>query len=131
VQTQREATGWVGWIYFAGFMMIIIGSLNAIYGLVALFNDDWVVWGNQQAVFLDISAWGWVHLVAGVIVLLTGIGVMTGNIVARTVGVIIVGISLIANFLAIPVYPVWSLVMIAIEVFVIYALTAHGREVKT
>jgi hypothetical protein len=129
-QTDRP-TGWVGWIFFAGFMMIVVGALNLIYGLVALFNDDWVVWGNRGAVLLDITAWGWVHALLGAVVVLAGIGVLLGNLAARTVAVIVVGISLVANFAAIPVYPAWSIVAIAIELLVLWALIVHGRELKT
>ena len=124
-------TGWVGWIFFAGFMMILVGSLNLIYGLVALFNDEWVVWGNRGSVLLDITAWGWIHAALGAIVILAGIGIMTGNLAARIVAVIVVGGSLIVNFAAIPVYPVWSLVAITIELLVLWALIVHGRELKT
>ena len=127
----EERTGWVGWIFFAGFMMILVGSLNLIYGLVALFNDEWVVWGNRGSVLLDITAWGWIHAALGAIVILAGIGIMTGNLAARIVAVIVVGVSLIVNFAAIPVYPVWSLVAIAIELLVLWALIVHGRELKT
>jgi hypothetical protein len=127
---EEQRTGWVGWIYFAGVMMVIGGALNAFYGLVAVLNDDWVVWQNSTAVFLDLTGWGWVHLVVGLIVLLCGFGVMTGNLFARTIGVIIAGISLILNFFALPVYPLWSIVIMTIDVLVIWALTAHGREAR-
>jgi uncharacterized membrane protein len=123
-------TGWTGWIAFAGIMLIIGGSLNALYGLVAAINDDWVVWTNSAAVYLDISEWGWAHLILGIVVLLSGIGVFTGNIVARTIGVIVAGISMIVNFFFIPVYPVWALTIIVIDALVIWALTAHGREMR-
>ena len=129
-QRNAEPTGWVGWIFFAGFMLLLVGVLQAFYGLVALFNDEWVVWGNRGAVYLDITTWGWVHLVLGIVVVLVGLGVMTGNILARTIGVVIAGFSLLVNFMALPVYPVWSIVLITIDVLVIYALVAHGREVK-
>ena len=130
MEQRTEPTGWVGWIFFAGIMLIIGGTLNAIYGLVAVLNDDWAVWGNRGAVFLDLTQWGWVHLILGIVVLLAGIGVMSGNILARSIGVIVAGISMIANFLALPVYPVWSIILLTIDVLVIYALIAHGRELK-
>jgi hypothetical protein len=130
MEQRSETTGWVGWIFFAGFMMIIAGSLNAIWGLVALLNDQWVVWGNRGSVYLDITQWGWVHIIAGLIVVLAGIGVMSGNILARTIGVIIAGLSLIVNFVVLPVYPVWSLVVIVIDMLVIWALIVHGSEVR-
>ena len=130
MEQRSETTGWVGWIFFAGFMMIIAGSLNAIWGLVALLNDQWVVFGNRGSVYLDITQWGWVHIFAGLIVVLAGIGVMSGNVLARTIGVIIAGLSLIANFVALPVYPVWSLVVIVIDMLVIWALIVHGSEAR-
>ena len=130
MEGMPDRTGWTGWVFFAGFVMLLAGSLNAVYGLVALFNDQWVVWGNRGSVFLDITQWGWVHLILGLIVVLTGIGIMIGNLAARIVAVIVVGISLIVNFLAIPVYPLWSLVIITLEVLVLWALIGHGRELK-
>jgi len=128
---EVERTGWTGWIAFAGIMMIVVGGLQAIYGLVALFNDNWVVWNNGNAVFLDITVWGWVHLAVGIVVVLAGIGVMSGNVVARTVGVLVAAVSLVAAFLALPLYPVWSIILIAIDLLVIWALIAHGSEMRT
>jgi hypothetical protein len=123
-------TGWTGWIAFAGVMMVIAGSLNALYGLVAVVNDEWVVWTNRSSLYLDISQWGWVHLVIGLVVLFSGIGVFSGNVLARTVGVIAVTISLIANFFFIPAYPLWAIAVVVIDVLVIWALTAHGSEMR-
>jgi hypothetical protein len=123
-------TGWTGWIAFAGVMMVISGSLNALYGLVALLNDEWVVWTNRGSLYLDISDWGWIHLIVGLVVLLSGVGVFSGNVLARTVGVIGATVSLIANFFFIPAYPVWALIVVTINVLVIWALTAHGREMR-
>ena len=125
----QEPSGWVGWIAFAGVIMVIAGALQATYGLVAILNDQWVVWGNRANLYVDLTAWGWFHLVWGAIVLLAGIGLFTGNILARTVAVIVAGLSIVANFLFIPAYPVWALTVIALDVLVIYAIMAHGREV--
>jgi hypothetical protein len=126
-----ETTGWIGWSLFAATMMIIGGSLNAINGLVAVLNDDWAVWTNRSTVYLDLTSWGWIHIVAGVLVVLAGFGVLSGNVLARSVGVILAGLSLIANFLFLPVYPLWSIVVITLDVLVIWALTAHGSELRT
>jgi hypothetical protein len=126
----NQPTAWTGWISFAGVMMIIGGGLNLFYGIVAAVNDEWVVFTNRSNVYLDISEWGWVHIIMGAIVLLAGIGVFSGNILARIVGVIVASISLIVNFFFIPVYPLWSLTVIVLDVLVIWALTAHGREVR-
>jgi hypothetical protein len=128
---EREVTGWVGWIAFAGTMMIIAGTLNLFYGLIAAINDEWVVFGNKSDLYLDLTAWGWLHMALGAVVLLAGIFLFTGNILARTVGVIVASVSIIANFFWLPVYPVWSLIVITMDVLVIWALTAHGREIKS
>jgi hypothetical protein len=128
---EDEPTGWVGWIGFASVMMIIAGLLQGLHGFVAVVNDEWVVFGNQANLYLDLSAWGWVHMGIGLILVLSGIGVLTGNILARTVGVIVASLSLIAHFLYLPAYPIWGIVVIAVDLLVIYALTAHGREMKS
>lgn len=129
-QTYDEPTGWVGWIYFASVLMILAGTLSAIHGLIAIVNDEWVVWGNRGDLYLDLTEWGWVHLGVGIVLVLAGFGVLTGNILARAIAVLLAGLSVVANFLYIPAFPVWAIIIIAIDVFVIYALTAHGGEMR-
>ena len=125
------STGWTGWIVFAAVMLMIGGTLNAFYGLVALFNDEWVVWGQEAALFVDVTGWGWLHVIVGGLVVLCGIGLLSGNMVARAVGVIIASISLIVNFFFIPVAPFWALTVIVIDALVIWAITVHGKEMKS
>ena len=125
-----ETTGWVDWGIFAATMMVLGGVLNIVHGLVALVNDDWAVWSNSGAVYLDLTTWGWVHILVGSLVILAGIGVLSGNVLARTVGVFLAGVSLVTNFLYMPVYPVWSITVIVLDVLMIWALTAHGREMR-
>ena len=129
-QTE-ERTGWTGWIYFAGTMLLIGGTLSIIYGFVALFNDNWVVFGNTNAVFLDLTGWGWVHVIIGALIVLSGFGVFTGNVLARTVGVIVAAVSMIANFLWLPAYPFWAIIIIVIDALVIWALMVHGGELRS
>jgi len=125
-----QRTGWTGWISFAAIMLIIGGSLNLLYGVIAAVNDEWVVFTNRANVYLDLSEWGWVHIILGGIVLLSGIGLFSGNIIARAVAVIVASISMLVNFFFIPVYPLWALTVIVIDVLVIWAVTAHGREMR-
>ena len=127
---RQGTTGWVGWGVFASVMMIIGGSLNIFYGFVAAVNDDWVVWTNRSAVYLDISTWGWVHMVVGALVVIAGFGVLTGNLLARLVGVLMAAVSLVGNFFFIPAYPFWSLTLIVVDALVIWALTVHGAELR-
>ncbi|HEY7478589.1 MAG TPA: hypothetical protein VIB62_10165 [Actinomycetota bacterium] len=127
---QRETSGWaIGWTYFAGFMMIVIGAFHAIAGLSAILNDDLFVLGKEYVFKFDITTWGWIHLLLGIVIVLAGFGVFSGAVWARTVGVILAMISAIAAFAWIPWYPIWSIVMIAVAISVIWALTAHGRDV--
>ena len=128
--STQERSGWTGWVVFAGIMMIIAGILWTIVGIVAVFNNDWVVFGREAALFVDISGWGWLHIILGLLMLLAGFLVIQGNLFGRTIAVILAVISIVVNFLWLPVYPIWSIVIIAIDVFVIYAVIVHGRELK-
>lgn len=129
--TYAERTGWTGWIAFAGIMMIVGGGLHAIYGFVAAVNGDWAGWTNADDVLLDVQAWGWIAVIVGIVVVLCGFGVFTGNILARTVGVVLAIVSLVANFFFIPVYPLWAIIVILVDLLVIWALTAHGAEMRS
>jgi hypothetical protein len=125
-----QRTGWTGWITFAAVMMILAGSLNLLYGIIAAVNDEWVVFTNRANVYLDISEWGWVHIIVGAVVLISGLGLFSGNILARTIAVVVASISLLVNFFFIPVYPLWAITVIVIDLLVIWAVTAHGREMR-
>jgi hypothetical protein len=128
---QNQGSGWTGWVVFAGVLMVIGGVLWTIQGLVAVFNSDLVIFGEEGALFLDVTGWGWVHIILGLLLLLSGILVMRGNLFGRTMAVFLVVLSIIVNFLWLPVYPIWSLVIIVIDVFVLYAVIVHGRELKS
>ena len=99
-------------------------------GAAGAINDDWVVWTNRADVYLDLSTWGWVHMVIGGLVVIAGFGVLSGNIIARTVAVLFAALSMLSNFFFIPVYPLWALTIITVDALVIWALTAHGRELR-
>ena len=120
----------IGWSAFAAFMLMMMGIFQALAGIAAIANDDLFVAGQDYVVKLDTDQWGWVHLIIGILVFLAGLGIFSGNVLARTVGVLVAGVSMIANFLWLPYQPVWSVVLIAICVAVIWALTAHGRDVN-
>lgn len=125
-----QRTGWTGWVVFAGVMMILGGILWAIVGLIALFNSDWVVFGKEATLWIDLSAWGWIHLILGLLMTLAGFLVIQGNMFGRTVAVILAMLSIVINFVWLPVYPIWSIVIITIDIFIIYAVMVHGRELK-
>ena len=127
--SSNRSSGAVGLTYFAAFMLIMIGFFHALAGISGILKDDVYVKTTNYFVSLDTSGWGWVHLIVGIIVLLAGFGLFSGAVWARTVGVIIALVSAVANFVFIPVYPFWAITVIVIDVLVIWALTAHGRDV--
>jgi hypothetical protein len=103
-----------------------------IEGLVALFDRGYYLVAPSGLVLsVDYTTWGWVHLIIGILAIVTGIGLIAGNMVARVVGIILAVLSAILNLVFIAAYPVWSTIVIAIDVIVIYAIVVHGRELKT
>jgi len=130
-QTEAGPTGWVGWIAFAGTMMLLLGTFHVIQGLIALFqNEYYLVGANGLTVHLDYTAWGWTHVVLGILVVLAGLGLLAGQMWARVFAVILAFASAVVNVGFLAAYPVWSTIMIAIDVLVIWAVIVHGREMK-
>ena len=128
---RREPTAWVGWIVFAAIMMVLLGMFHVVQGLVALFNSDYFLVGTSGLVVsMNFTAWGWTHLIGGIVVAAAGACLLTGQMWARVVGVAVAVVSAIINIAFLAAYPVWSLIMIALDVFVILALTVHGSEIK-
>ena len=119
----------VGVLMFAGVLMIMIGVFHAIQGLVALFNDEFYVVGKEYVFKFDITAWGWIHLLLGIVVAVAGAALFRGAVWARTVAVILACVSMVASFVWLPYYPVWSIAIIALDVFVIWAAILHGRDI--
>jgi hypothetical protein len=109
-------------------MLVIGGVVNAIYGMVAIVNDTWIVWNNQDALLVDFTVWGWIGLTLGVIAVLAGLGLLTGSPIARATAAGLAALSLVANFLFLPAFPLWALSVMVIDGLVIYAVTAHGGE---
>ncbi len=129
--SRREPSGAaIGWIAFAGFILILGGSFMMLTGLGGILNPDTFVVGKDNILKLSTTSWGWWHLILGAIVFLSGLGVFAGNVLARTVGVIVALISAISAFIWIPIYPVWGIIIIAMDFAVIWALTAHGRDMQ-
>ena len=124
-------TAWVGWIAFAGTMMVLLGSFHVIQGLVAVFKDEYFVVGKSGLVVnVDYTTWGWVHIIGGLIIAGAGVALFTGKIWARTIGVLLALASSIVNISFLAAYPIWSTIMITVDILVIWALTVHGSEMK-
>ena len=125
----QKSSGWaIGWTTFAALMMVLIGFWQALAGLVALIEDTFYFVGQEYVFQFDVTTWGWIHLILGVVIFLAGLGLFSGAVWARTVGVILALVSAIAAFAWIPYYPIWGILIAAAAIFVIWALTAHGRD---
>lgn len=128
---SEQPSPWAaGYAAFAGVVLVVIGIFQAIAGLVAIIDDNFYVVGPEYIFQFDTTSWGWVHLILGIIVLVSGFGIFSGNVAARTVGVIVAALSGVAAFMWLPWYPVWGIIIIALDVAVIWALTMHGRDLS-
>lgn len=114
---------------FAGVLMLLTGVLHVLQGAVALLNDDFFVQGEEYVFAFDLTTWGLVHLALGVVVAIAGIALFQAATWARVVAVALASLSILVGFAWLPYYPVWSLLLIAFDVVVIWAVTAHGRDV--
>jgi hypothetical protein len=130
VRTEtREVSGWaIGGTVFAGVIMIMVGAFHAITGLAAILDDEFFVTTQNYTFSFDTTGWGWIHLLGGILVLLGGAYVFSGATWARIVGMTLAVLSAVANFFFIPYYPFWSLLIIALDVWVIWALTRPVDE---
>jgi hypothetical protein len=125
-------TAWTGWAVFASAMMFLLGGFQVVEGLVAVFDDSFYqVTESGLVLEADYTAWGWTHLLLGVCIVASALGVLLGNLAARAVAVLLAGLSALANLLFVEAYPIWSLLVISVDVLVIYALTVHGRELRS
>ena len=118
-----------GWIAFAGFMLVFTSMWNLMYGVALIFKDNWVAFLPEGAVLLNTSAWGWLLLTTGIISFATGYGLLTGAGWARYAAIVIVAFNMVEHMALIGSFPFWSLVVIAVSVFVLYALIVP-REVE-
>jgi hypothetical protein len=122
--------GAVGLTAFAAVLMVMAGVMHVIQGIVAIVNDDFFVLGQDYVFEFDLTAWGWAHLIVGIVVFAAGVGLFTGQVWARTAAVVVACLSILASFAWLPYYPLWSMLVIALGVLVIWAVTAHGRDIS-
>lgn len=117
-----------GWTVFAGVVLLIVGSLDALYGLAAVLNNEIVIVGGHGVIVADISTWGWVHLILGSIIALTGIGLLAAMSAARWAAVFFVAVNAVAQIVWFPAAPLWAFLIILLDVTIIYQLTARWEE---
>lgn len=126
---HQHSSAAVGLVVTAAVFMILTGVLQAIQGFVALVNDTFYVVGAEYVFEFDVTAWGWIHLVLGIVAACAGVALLQGATWARVLAVAMASVGIIANFMWLPYYPVWSLVLVTLNALVIWAVTAHGRDI--
>ena len=131
--SDTASSGWVGWGWFAAIIIIIAGVFDALYGLVAILmpQSAYFVVGEGGLFLFDVSGWGWWHLILGVALVLIGLALITGATWARVVAIILVAFNGLSQLALLPVQPWWSLIVLTLDILVIYALTVHGKELKS
>jgi hypothetical protein len=125
--SREEVSGWaIGGIAFAGSIMVLIGAFQFIQGLAAIIDDEFFVVTANYTFDLDTTAWGWIHMILGILLLVTGFGLFARSGWAVMTAIVLAMLSALSNFFFIPFYPFWAIVVIALNVFVIWALTRPG-----
>ena len=125
-----QPTKWTGWVYFAGILMIIRAFFQGFSGVVALTKPTTYILTEERLAILNFTAWGWIHIVIGILLLSAGFSVIAGGMWGRIVGVIITVLAVFANLAFLPAYPVWSTIAIVIDVLILYALIVHAGEIR-
>jgi hypothetical protein len=126
-QGPDDISGWAaGGIIFAATVLLMVGIFQAIAGLVAIIDDEFYVVTRNYTFDIDTSVWGWIHLIVGILVATTGWALFARQTWAGVAAIVFAMLSAIANFFFIPYYPFWSILMIALDVWVIWALTRPG-----
>jgi hypothetical protein len=132
MSTVKATTGWTGWVVFAGVILLISGIFSIVQGLVAIIGpNSYYVVADGSLWLLDVAGWGWWNLIIGVLLALTAFALFGGRTWARVLAVILVILSAVGQLLLIPAQPWWSLIVIAIDILIIYALIVHGREMRS
>src|SRR5262249_54412228 len=127
---SNSPSGWTGWVYFAGFMMMLLGGLQAIAGLTGIFRQSYYVVTQSHLLIFDYKAWGWLSLILGIIIFMAGYELFRGALWARVVAIFLAGISILANMAFMEAYPLWSILIIVVDILIIYALIVHGDELE-
>ena len=130
VTPEPDQTAWVGWVWFGVALMAMIGIFDVIAGLIAIFDDNFLVGAAGKVFVVDATAWGWATLVVGALVLFAAGAVTRGAIWGRTIAVVMATLNAVAQLSIMRAYPVWALLVIMLDVFVIYALIVHGGELR-
>jgi hypothetical protein len=123
-------TGGTGWAFFAGILLFIVGVFNIIWGLTALFNDDALTVGEKGLIVWDFTAWGWIHLILGIVLILTALGLFAARGWARWLAIFFVMVNAFGQIAWMSTYPLWSILIITLDIVIIYQLTVRWESAE-
>ena len=127
---SKGSPAWAGWVLFAGTMLLVTGLINVLEGIIALVDDKRLALTSNNLVVVDVTGWGWVLLIAGLLMLAAGAGLLTAQTWARITAIVLVAVHLVIQIAWLGAYPVWSLLMIALDTVILFALTARWGAVR-
>lgn len=128
--SHKQTSAWTGWVAFAGIMLMLGGLINIVYGLAAIFNQGWYLYAAGDIYLVNLQTWGWAFLAVGVLKIVSGALLMSGNLFGRVMATVLVSLNILANLAFIGIAPFWSALLIAVDALVLYAIIAHGSEMK-
>lgn len=128
--TVTKTTGWVGWIALGAVFMVLSGVYQLIVGTAAALNNDWVVFASEGVYLVDLATWGWAHLILGALLVGTGLSLFSGSAVGRAIATVVISLTILTNLMFLFALPVWSTIALIVNALVLYAILAHGDELK-
>lgn len=130
LSNYRRPTAWAGFVVLAAVLMCIVGIFNIVTGLVAVFNDTIYSQRGSITVALDVTGWGWFHIVWGLLLLGTGMALYAGQTWARIVAIVLIAVNMVTQLMEMPAYPLWGLVILALDILILWAIIVHGEELR-
>ena len=128
--SRSDATGWVAWALFGGFLLVLVGAVHLATGLIGLFRPQLLTVGRTGMLLpVGLTALAWIQLLLGVLAVVTGVGLIRGRAWARLVTILLGCVAALVNFAFVGVHPVWSITVIVLIALVLYAVAVHGDEV--
>ena len=127
---MQSRTAWTGWISFAGWLMILIGFIDAFEGLIAVIRKEYYVATPNQIIIFNVTTWGWLTILWGVVLAFVGLALLWGSTWARWVSIVVVSATIVEQlaFAGSSAYPLWALTVLALSIIVLYALIARWDD---
>jgi hypothetical protein len=123
-------TGWVGWLGFASFMLIFLGFFHIIEGVADRTNKALFVHSSGYVWVLNYQSWGWINIVGGILAVIAGLSLIKGGMFGRVYASIVLVLSMLVAVATVPVYPLWSIIVLVVDALILYAIMVHGKELR-